>query len=119
MKPRVVEPLGVAGIDGGSVVNVNTRIPPGQEQVDALLGDELTVSKKSQNLVPEEKLGLMRVHIGNRLPQSLVEENPASDEGMNVRVPLEGESKIWITATMPGRAVGSSMAVTIMSRTVS
>ena len=32
----------------------------------------------------------MGVHIGDRLPRPVVEENPASDDGMNVRVPLEG-----------------------------
>jgi hypothetical protein len=55
---ELVEPLGVAGIDGGSVVNAETRIPPEQEKVDALSGDELAVSRKSYNLVPEDELGL-------------------------------------------------------------
>jgi len=47
---ELVETLGVAGIDGGAVVNAETGIPPGQEQLDALLGKELTVTKKSQRV---------------------------------------------------------------------
>ena len=63
-----MEPLGVVGIDGGAIVNGKTRIPPRKEQVDALLGDELAVSKKSQNLMPEDELDLMGVDLGDGLP---------------------------------------------------
>jgi hypothetical protein len=87
---QLVEPLGVGGKDDGSVGNAKTGISPGQEQVDSLLGDEVAVSKKFQDLVPEDELGLTGVHIRDRLPRPVVEENPESDDGMNVRVPLEG-----------------------------
>jgi hypothetical protein len=43
---ELVQSLGVAGVDGGSVVNSRTGVPPGEEKVDAVLGDELAVSKK-------------------------------------------------------------------------
>ena len=84
---ELVESLGVAGIDGSSVVNAKTRIPPGQEKVDALLGDELAVSKKSEDLVPEDELGLIGVDVGDGMPRAVREEDAAGDEGMNVRVP--------------------------------
>jgi hypothetical protein len=71
---ELVETRGVGGIDGGSVVNAKTRIPPRQEQVDALLGDDLAVSEKSQDLVAEDEL--KGVDIGDRLPRPVVEENP-------------------------------------------
>jgi hypothetical protein len=44
---ELVQTLGVLGIDRGSVVNAKARIPPGEEKVDALLGDESAVSKTS------------------------------------------------------------------------
>ena len=45
--------------------------------------------EKSQDLVPEDELGLMGIDIGDGLPGSVKEENPASDDGMNVRVPVQ------------------------------
>jgi hypothetical protein len=36
---------------GGSVVNSKTRVPPGEEKVDAVLGDELAVSKKVDEIL--------------------------------------------------------------------
>ncbi len=62
---ELVQTLGVLGIDRGSVVNAKPRIPPGEEKVDALLGDESVVSKKSEDVVPEEELGLVGVDIGD------------------------------------------------------
>jgi hypothetical protein len=38
---ELVEPLGVAGVDGGSVMNAEARVPPREEKVDALGSDEL------------------------------------------------------------------------------
>ena len=66
---ELFEPLGIGGIDGGSVVNAKTGIPPRQEQVDALLGDELAVSEKSQDLVPEDELGLVGIDIRDGMPR--------------------------------------------------
>jgi len=74
---QLVQTLGVGGIDGGSVVNAKPRIPPGQEQVDALLGDEVAVSEKSQNLVPEDELGLIGVDVGDGMPRAVREEDAA------------------------------------------
>jgi hypothetical protein len=83
------------------------------------LGDELAVSEKSQDLVAEDELGLTGVDIGDRLPRPVVEENPASDDGMNVRIPIEGGTEGLDHRHMPGRAMGSSEAAAILSRTVS
>ncbi len=52
--------------------------------------ERIFIPKSPQNLVAEDELGLMGVHIGDRLPRPVVEENPSSDECMNVRIPLEG-----------------------------
>jgi hypothetical protein len=70
-------------------VNAKTGIPPRQEQVDALLGDELAVSKKSQDLVPEDELGLVGIDIRDGMPGAVIEEEPARDDGVNVRIPLQ------------------------------
>lgn len=83
-----MEAFGVVGIDRGVIVNLEPRMAPGQEQVDALLGDELAVSKKSKQLVAEKKLGLVGIEIGDGLPRAVTEEDPASDDGMNVWVPI-------------------------------
>lgn len=56
---------GIAGMGGGSIVNAKTRIPPGQEKIDAVLGDEFAVSKKSDDVLPEEELGLVGVESGD------------------------------------------------------
>jgi hypothetical protein len=47
---ELVEALGIAGIDGGAVMNSETRVSPGEKKVDAVLpfgGDELAVLEKS------------------------------------------------------------------------
>jgi hypothetical protein len=47
---ELVEAPGIAGIDGGAVMNSETRVSPGEKKVDADLpfgGDELAVSEKS------------------------------------------------------------------------
>ena len=62
---ELVEALGIAGVDGGPVMNAETRIPPGQEKVDPIPGDEVSVSKKSEDLVPEEELCLVGVDEGD------------------------------------------------------
>ena len=72
---RLVEPLGVAGIDRRVVMHAEAGMAPGQEQVDALLGDELPVSEKTQHLVTEDELGLMGIDVGNGRPRTVIEEN--------------------------------------------
>jgi hypothetical protein len=86
---ELVQALGVGGIDGGPVVDAKTRIPPRKEKLDSLLGDEVTVSKNSQDLLPEDKLGFVRVDTGDGMPRAILEEDAARDDGMNVRVPLQ------------------------------
>jgi tetratricopeptide (TPR) repeat protein len=54
------------------------------------LGDEVTVSKNSQDLLPEDKLGFVRVDIGDGMPRATGEKGAASDDRMNVRVPVQG-----------------------------
>jgi hypothetical protein len=88
-----VQTFGVAGEDGGSVVNSKTGVPPGEEKVDAVLGDEISVSKKPEDLVPEEELGVMGVEVRDGKPRAVLEENPAGDDGMDVRIPLQGRAK--------------------------
>ena len=68
-------------------MNAKTRVPPGEEKVDALGSDELSVSKKSEDFVAEEELGVMGVDIGNGKPGAVLEENPAGNDGMDVRIP--------------------------------
>ena len=81
-----MESLGVAGVDGGVVMNAEAGMAPGQEQVDALLGDELPVSEKAQHLVTEDALGPMGIDVGDGMPRTIIEENPAGDDGMDVGV---------------------------------
>jgi len=52
---------------------------PGQEKLDALMGDEVAVSKKCQNLVPEDELGLIGVDVRDGMPRLVREEDAASD----------------------------------------
>jgi hypothetical protein len=47
---ELVESFGIGGIDGGAIVDAKTRVSPGEEEVDALLGNGLAVSKKTQHL---------------------------------------------------------------------
>ena len=101
-----VEPFGVVRIDGGVVVNAEAGIPPRQEQVDTLFGDELAVSEESQNFVPKDELGLMTIDVGDGLPRSITEENSASDDGMDVRVPSKRRTKGLDDGNHTGASVG-------------
>ncbi len=53
------------------------------------LGDERAVSEKSQDLVPEDELGLVGIDIRDGMPRAVIEEEPARDDGVNVRIPLQ------------------------------
>ena len=59
-----------------------------------MLGDELTVLKKSKHLLAKEELGRVRIDVGDRMPRTVPPEDTACDDGMDVRVPLQrrGES---------------------------
>jgi hypothetical protein len=46
-------------------MNAETGVPPGEERLDALLSDERSVSKKSEDPVPEEVLGVVGVDVGD------------------------------------------------------
>ncbi len=60
---------------------------PRQKQVDALFGDEVPISEKSQKLVTKEALGFVGIDIGDGMPLPVREEDPTSDDSMNVRIP--------------------------------
>lgn len=84
------------------------------------MGDEVFVAEEPEHLLTEDEFGLMGIDVGDGMPRSVVEENPAGDDGVNVRIfHWSDDPKVWMTATMPGRALGSSMATAIISRTVS
>ena len=48
---EAMEPFGVVGIDRRVIVNLKSRMSPRQKQVDALFGNEVPVSEKSQKLM--------------------------------------------------------------------
>ena len=97
---QLVQPLGVGGVDGGSIVYAETGMPPREEQVDALLGNEPSVLEKSENLVSEEELGSVFVDVGNGNPFAIRFENASAriwfwsiSEKMAARLaPHEGRS---------------------------
>ena len=97
-------------------MNAETRIPPRQEQVDALLGDELAVSEKSQNFVPKDELGLMGIDVGDGMSFVSAVPNSSGNHAMNVRVPIErraecltdGNHPDGCFSTWPWRAVTST-----------
>jgi hypothetical protein len=70
-------------------MNAEARVAPGEKKVDALGSDELSVTKKSENLVAEEELGVMGVDVRDGMPRAVLEENPSGHDGMNVRIPLQ------------------------------
>lgn len=46
-----MDALGVGGIDGGAVMDAESGVSPGEEQVDAFLGDELAVEEEAEDLM--------------------------------------------------------------------
>jgi hypothetical protein len=81
-----MEPFGVVGIDGCVIVNIETRMAPRKQQVDALFGDEVPVSKQSQKLMAKDQLGFVGVDIGDGKPLPVREENPAGNDGVDVGI---------------------------------
>ncbi len=53
-----MEAFGVVGIDRRVIVNAETRMAPGQKQVDAFFGDEIPVSEQCEDLMTKEELCL-------------------------------------------------------------
>ena len=75
------------------VWNIETRMSPRKQQVDALFGDEVPVSKQSQNLMTKDQLGFVGVDIGDGEPLPVREENPAGNDGVDVGIPFQRRSK--------------------------
>ena len=84
-----MESLGVAGMDGGVMVSAEARMAPRQEKLDALLGKEVPVSKRTQHLVAEEELGLVRIDVGNGMQFVVAVPDSSGNNGMDVGVPLQ------------------------------
>jgi hypothetical protein len=59
---------------------------PRKKQVDAVFGNEVAVSKKSEELMSEDKLGFVCIDVRDRKPHSVREEDPAGNDGMNMRI---------------------------------
>ena len=59
---------------------------PRKEQVDALFGNEVPVSEKSQKFMPKDKLGFVCIDVRDGMPVSVREENSTSDDGMNMGI---------------------------------
>jgi len=83
-----MESFGVVGIDRRVIMNVETRMAPRKQQVDALFGDEVPVSEQSEELMTKGQLGFVGIDIGDGMPLPVREEDPTSDDSMNVRIPL-------------------------------
>ncbi len=81
-----MESFGVVGIDRRVIMNVETRMSPRQKQVDALFGDEVEVSEQCQDLMTKDELCFVGVDIGDGMPLPVREEDPTSDDSMNVRI---------------------------------
>ena len=69
----------------------------------------------------EDKLGFVCIDVRYGMPQSLREEDPAGNDGVDmVGLNFREDENVWMTATIPGRASsGSSEAAAIIPRTVS
>jgi len=57
--------------------------------VDALFGDEVFVAEEPKHLVTEHELGLVGIDVRDGMPRTLVENKPAGDDGVNVRISCE------------------------------
>jgi hypothetical protein len=88
-----MESFGVVGIDRRVIMNVETRMAPRKQQVDALFGDEVPVSEQSEELMTKGQLGFVGIDIGDGMPLPVREEDPTSDDSMNVRIPFQRRSK--------------------------
>ncbi len=55
----------------------------------SVLGNEPTVSKKTQELVPKYELGFVRIDVGDGMPFPVRAPDASGDDGVDVGVPLE------------------------------
>ena len=94
-------------------------MPPRQEQVDTVLRNEPLVSENSEELVSEEELSSVFIDVGKGIQSPSGVHTPLEEMAWMWGFHFREEAKIWMTATMPGRASGSSTAAAIISRTVS
>ena len=81
-----MESFGVVGIERRVIMDVETRMAPRKQQVDALFGDEVKVSEQSEELMTKGQLGFVGIDIGDGMPLPVREEDPTSDDSMNVRI---------------------------------
>ena len=68
-----MESFGVVGIDRRVIMNVETRMAPRKQQVDALFGDEVEVSEQSEELMTKGQLGFVGIDIPDGQIQALNE----------------------------------------------
>jgi hypothetical protein len=85
---KLVQSLGVRGVDGGSIVDAEARMPPRKEQVDALLRNEPLISQEAENLVTEESLSSVFVDVGNGHPFAVGRPHPPGGDGVDVGIPF-------------------------------
>lgn len=54
----------------------------------------------------QDELGLMGIDVGDGMPRTVVEENPAGDDGVNVRIPLQRRPEGLDDGDHAGASVG-------------
>ncbi len=77
----------ILGLDGDSVVDRKARVPPRQQQLGPLLGEQTLVLEKPHELVAEEQLGRTLINVRNRDPLPIPGPPPARNHGVKVRLP--------------------------------
>jgi hypothetical protein len=90
---ELVQPFGVRGIDGSSIVDAEAGMSPRHEQVDAFLGNEPSVSEQGEELVSEEELGLVFVDVRNREPLAVGSPDTSGGDGVDVGIPPTAHEK--------------------------
>jgi hypothetical protein len=114
-----VKAVGVLWIDGGLIVNGEAGITPRKEQVDALLGDELAVLEELRTLCLKRSSARWASTKGIGCHEPSSRKTPRVTMEWMCGFHFKDEENVWMTATMPGRASGSSTTAAIISRTVS
>ncbi len=62
--------------------------------------------RRRSHLVTEDELGPMGSDVGDGMPRTIIEENPAGDDGMDVGVPLQRGSEALDDSHHAGPSVG-------------
>lgn len=70
-------------------MDAKTRMPPRKEQVDAILGNEASISEQGEYLVSEQQLGSMGIDVGNGKPLAVGCPHAPGSDGVDVGVPLQ------------------------------